>query len=120
MPVDEGAILAALHRSWSQWTARQWTPQNPAGGQCNVTSVVVYERFGGAILKTPLPDGDHFYNWIDGRRMDFTAAQFDAPIAYADIPASSDQAASGANPSELNALRAAFLANLDSADDAQQ
>ena len=32
------------------------------------------ELFGGEILKTPLPDGDHFYNRINGQRIDLTAS----------------------------------------------
>jgi hypothetical protein len=29
---------------------------------------LVHEHFGGELLKTPLPEGDHFYNRIDGVR----------------------------------------------------
>jgi hypothetical protein len=39
------------------------------------------------LLKTPLPAGDHFYNRIAGVRYDFTASQFDQPVAYMDLPA---------------------------------
>lgn len=37
---------------------------------------------GGDLLEMPLPAGDHFYNRIEGYRYDFTASQFDWPIAY--------------------------------------
>jgi hypothetical protein len=36
----------------------------------------------GDLLEMPLPAGDHFYNRIEGYRYDFTASQFDWPIAY--------------------------------------
>ena len=89
-------------------TASQWTPDNPAAGQCNVTSLLIHELFGGELLKTPLPAGDHFYNRIGGRRYDFTASQFDRPIAYVDLPADRVDAELGASPDELAELRAAF------------
>jgi len=31
-------VQSALRKAWSLSTARQWTPNNPAVGQCNVTS----------------------------------------------------------------------------------
>lgn len=69
---------------------------------------VVHELFGGELLKTPLPAGDHFYNRIEGRRYDFTSSQFDRPIAYADLLASRADAELGATNDQLAELRAAF------------
>ena len=77
-------------------------------GQCNVTALLVQELFGGDLLKTPLPAGDHFYNRIEGERYDFTASQFDQPIAYVDLPASRADAERGATADELAELRTAF------------
>lgn len=73
-----------------------------------MTSLLIHELFGGDFLKTPLPAGDHFYNRIEGKRYDFTASQFDEPIAYMDVPASRADAALGATNDELAELRAAF------------
>lgn len=56
------------------------------GRATHVTALLVQELFGGDFLKTPLSAGDHFYNRIEGRRYDFTASQFDQPIAYMDLP----------------------------------
>ena len=36
---------------WRQ--QKQWTRERPAAGQCNVTSLLVHELFGGELLKTP-------------------------------------------------------------------
>jgi hypothetical protein len=83
-------------------------PDNPAKGQCNVTALLVHELFGGDILKTPLPDGDHFYNRIGGERFDFTASQFEQPITYADIATNQDDAASQVTRHELQTLKDAF------------
>ncbi|WP_246509918.1 YunG family protein [Bradyrhizobium glycinis] len=74
---------------------------NPAAGQCNVTALLIHELFGGELLKTPLPAGDHFYNRIEGRRYDFTASQFDRLIAYMDLPASQADAELGVTSDQL-------------------
>jgi hypothetical protein len=108
MSFDPDEIQSALRQAWSLSTASQWTPANPAAGQCNVTSLLVHDLFGGDLLKTPLPAGDHFYNRIGGRRYDFTASQFDQPIAYMDLPANRADVELGATPDELAELRAAF------------
>lgn len=78
---DEQMIRAALYRAWSRETAVQWTPENPASGQCNVTAAVIHDLFGGDILRTPIDDIWHYYNRIDGRRIDLTDSQFTAPGA---------------------------------------
>jgi hypothetical protein len=108
MSFDPDEVQRALRKAWSLSTASQWTADNPAAGQCNVTSLLVHELFGGELLKTPLPAGDHFYNWIEGKRYDFTASQFDRPIAYIDVPTDRADAELGATEDELVELRAAF------------
>jgi hypothetical protein len=109
MNFEPKQVASALHQSWSSATARQWTEDNPAAGQCNVTVLLVHELFGGELLKTRLPEGDHFYNRIDGVRFDFTASQFAHPITYTDLPTTRDDAERGAANAELAALRTAFL-----------
>jgi hypothetical protein len=109
-------VSSALRQSWSSATAKQWTEDNPATGQCNVTSLLVHDLFGGELLKTRLPEGDHFYNRIDGARFDFTQEQFDRPILYDDEPTTSEDAERGATNAELATLRAAFLRYFDSSD----
>jgi hypothetical protein len=108
MSFDPDAVQSALRKAWSSSTASQWTADNPAAGQCNVTALLVHELFGGDLLKTPLAAGDHFYNRIEGQRYDFTASQFDQPIAYADLLTNRDDAEQGATSEQLAELRAAF------------
>src|SRR6476469_6500553 len=109
MKFDPAKVQSALRQSWSAASSDQWTRQNPAAGQCNVTALLVHELFGGELLKTPLPAGDHFYNRIEGRRYDFTASQFDQPIAYVDLLTDRADAELGATSDQLAELRAAFL-----------
>jgi hypothetical protein len=106
--LDEERIRTALRQAWSPLTARQWTPQNKALGQCNVTALVIHARFGDEILKTRLPVGPHFYNRIDERRFDFTDDQFTTPVRYDDIPSGREEARRGVTDAELAALTVAF------------
>jgi hypothetical protein len=71
----------------------------PSYGQCAPTAIVIWERFGGEILKTDgwPPNGRHFYNRIDGTGLDFTADQFEDPqyshkVEYKDLVSNSEEA----------------------------
>jgi hypothetical protein len=108
-PFRRDQVTAALLRSWSLATSGGWLAENPARGQCNVTSLLLNDLFGAEILKTPLPEGDHFYNRLGGERVDLTDSQFEAPIAYLDLTASREEALSGTSLAKFEALRAAFL-----------
>ena len=108
MSFDPDEVQSALRKAWSLATASQWTASNPAAGQCNVTSLLIHELFGGELLRTPLPAGAHFYNSIKGQRYDFTASQFDQPIAYMDLATDRADAEQGATSAQLAELRAAF------------
>ena len=108
MQFQANRVAAALIGSWSIETSGNWLADNPARGQCNVTTLLIHELFGGEILKTPLPQGDHFYNRIDGERTDLTASQFDAPVHYQDVASSRDEALAGTSIAKYESLRAAF------------
>jgi hypothetical protein len=88
---DLGAILRALRQAWCRETAPQWSAANPACGQCDVTALVIHERFGGEILKTDVGGVPHFYNRIGGTRHDFTASQFTELPMYRDERSSHDE-----------------------------
>ncbi len=105
---DAKQVESVLRKSWSLKSARQWTSANPAAGQCNVTALLIYEFFGGELLKTRLPEGDHFYNRIGGHRYDFTESQFAQPIDYSDVSTTWAEAVSGTTEAELAALRNDF------------
>ena len=114
MKFEPKAVALALQKSWSRQTAQQWTEVKPAAGQCNVTALLIHELFGGELLKTHLPEGDHFYNFIDGHRYDFTDSQFDRPITYIDAPVTRAEVEQGATNAELAELRTAFKRYRDS------
>jgi hypothetical protein len=99
-------LLPILRQCWSSETSGQWLLENPARGQCNVTSLVVQDLFGGEILKTEAPGGWHFYNRVDGARYDLTASQFAAPIPYADVASSRAEALAGTKVERYATLKA--------------
>ncbi len=93
-----------LERAWSRSTSSLWTRDNPARGQCGVTSLAVQDRLGGAILKTRVGDAWHFYNLIDAVVIDFTASQFSSAVVYDDLPATREEAMSDTSPEQYAAL----------------
>ncbi len=111
---DAEKVQVALTNSWSIETARQWTAETPAAGQCNVTAALIQKLFGGEILKTPWSvETPHFYNMVDGQVYDFTSSQFAEPIHYADELSSFDEAKRGFSDDEFSRLDSLFIRNLD-------
>ncbi len=117
---DETRIREALDKAWSLETAVQWSVENPANGQCNVTAAVIHDVFGGDILRTRYPQFWHYYNRIDGKRVDLTDSQFTRPGARFAAPERyddelSDKAAAmeGIPQREYDALKNALLPLLD-------
>ncbi|MEM8760130.1 MAG: hypothetical protein AAGE83_07395 [Pseudomonadota bacterium] len=101
------AVLTALRQSWSLASSTKWRPENPALGHCGVSALVAHDHLGGEILKTRYGDLWHFYNRIDGRRIDFTAQQFESAIAYDDIPSDRTEAFADTNTEQYDYLRKA-------------
>ncbi len=107
--IDETEIKNRLLKCWSLQSSSLWTSNNPAHGQCGVTALVINDNFGGEILKTKLNNGSwHYYNRIDGKRLDFTKDQFENIIEYRDTVSSRDEAFSDTNEEQYNYLSSAF------------
>ena len=117
----ESAVRRALAESWSEKTSVCYKKPESAPlsyGQCAPTAVVVFETFGGKILRTEATRFDggkipHFYNLIGEKRYDFTADQFDVrdyikEFTYQDIPSSVEEAKTIMLPGQLDAMRVAF------------
>ena len=105
-------IMKALYKSWSSDSSSKWSQDNPAKGQCGVTALVVNDILGGEIKKTKLPDGWHFYNFINGKRYDLTVSQFKEDILYMDIPSNRDEAFSDTNEKQYNYLKQSVINQL--------
>ena len=67
---------------------------NPAKGLDSIISLLIHDIFGGEILKTPKKNGWHFYNRIEGKRIDFTRSEINIPEKekrFEDIPCLSSE-----------------------------
>lgn len=77
-------VIAALECSWSPETSYggMATQDNPARGQCVVSSLVLQDYMGGDLQKVKVTGDDidetHYYNVLDdGTTIDVTARQYD-------------------------------------------
>ena len=83
------AVILALRESWGPDTCApedvaDWTPDNPARGQCATTALVLHDFFGGSLVvgevivsgeRTPIDF--HWWNRLpDGEQVDITLEQF--------------------------------------------
>lgn len=92
--VDKVIIRKALKHSWSLDNFPDWTSSDPSKGQGSLISLLIYNIFGGEILKTHQKRGWHFYNRIDGERIDFTRSEIDKSFednSFDDLPSSPDE-----------------------------
>jgi hypothetical protein len=85
MTAEEIKILrSAFKKSWSKSTTyprtkEKWSPENPAFGQCAVTSLVINDLYGGKIVYNE--DYHHFWNVLkDGTVIDLTKVQFGSGV----------------------------------------
>lgn len=81
----------ALQKAWGQDTAYHkdapnWTPDNPALGQCTITALLFNEYFGGAIYSGISEGGIvHYWNRKYGIKIDLTKQQFSTKLKFSNI-----------------------------------
>ncbi len=86
-PATLDGLEAAIRAAWSLDTcdpsdAAEWTPANPARGQCAVTALVVHDLLGGQLLEAEVHHADgsargfHYWNRLAGLDVDLTSDQF--------------------------------------------
>lgn len=84
LPAD---LEAAIRASWSEASCDPvdlpWTADNPACGQCGVTSLIVQDHAGGDLVMATVLHADgrrqgvHYWNRLpDGSEVDLTREQF--------------------------------------------
>jgi hypothetical protein len=88
-------ITAALQASWNRDTAfdaTEWSADNPARGNCVVSSLVVQDYLGGDLRRYHVTDDDglqetHYVNQLpDGTVVDTTASQYQQPVTLTVVP----------------------------------
>jgi hypothetical protein len=87
-------IQEALKQTWA-WENNLSTPINSsAKGQDKEVSLLIHDIFGAEILKTHEKKGWHFYNRIDGERMDFSNSEAEKQPEdglFEDIPSTPEE-----------------------------
>jgi hypothetical protein len=81
-------------------------------GQDSLISLLIHDIFGGEILKTHKKNGWHFYNRIDGLRIDFTRSEIGKPRKenrFQDIPSTPDETYSYFEQVEYSAFLLRFV-----------
>ena len=88
-------VQKALHQIWSMDTSTDNVFYENSSRQSSLISRLIYDIFGGDILKTHLKKGWHFYNRINGERVDFSVPETNktsTEISFEDIPCSKAEA----------------------------
>jgi hypothetical protein len=87
-------VQEALRRSQEPDIKPGIDVKNNSGVQDTVISLLIHDIFGGEILKTHKKNGWHFYNRIDGERVDFSKPKNGQSIksaSFEDLPATPDE-----------------------------
>ena len=89
IPKTFAEIESAIRGAWSADTrdpSDDWSPANPASGQCGVTALVLNDIFGGHLLVAEVQyvdgthHGNHYWNRFGGIEVDLTREQFDDSV----------------------------------------
>ena len=87
-------IQAALNKALAQDPSKGRALKNKEHHQDSITSLLVYDIFGGEILKTHQENEWYFYNRINGERLDFTGSGSTKATAnkfFEDLPSNPDE-----------------------------
>jgi len=85
-------IYDALKKSLAPESNKVSTPDDQVEVQDSIISLLIHDVFGGEILKTHEDKNWHFYNRIDGERLDFAGSKTrSSGEMFEDIPATPDE-----------------------------
>jgi hypothetical protein len=87
---NQKIVQEALKRTCLVGKNHDFPNENIIGGEDSEISLMIHDIFGGEILKTHKKNGWHFYNRIEGRRIDFTRLitnRYSNINPFEDIPA---------------------------------
>jgi hypothetical protein len=87
-------VQEALNNTWISENNPGRARSNPANGQDSLISNLIFDIFGGEILKTHKKKGWHFYNRINGERIDFSRSETDISSKdyhFEDLPSTPDE-----------------------------
>jgi len=87
-------VHEALRRSQDTDVRLGLNQKRPVNGQDTVISLLIHDIFGGEILKTHKNKGWHFYNRINGERIDFSKSADNVSTkdkSFDDLPVTPDE-----------------------------
>ena len=87
--VNSKVVQKALKRTLALENNPGIKTNKPSEDQSGIISRLIYDFFGGEILKTRMEKGWYFYNLIEGKRVDFTRSKivrFSGSDDFTDIP----------------------------------
>jgi hypothetical protein len=91
---NRNVVQEALIRSWAPGDKPDMSPMSCMNIHDSINSRLIHDIFGGEILKTRKKNGWHFYNRIDGERIDFLCPETDnnMNVSYMeDIPSTPEE-----------------------------
>jgi hypothetical protein len=80
--LNKKVVQKALKQTWESDDYSGYSANKPAEDQSSMISRLIYDVFGGKILKICKKKSWHFYNRIDGEPVDFTISELDNYFPY--------------------------------------
>ena len=110
--LDIMVVREALKQSNGLDSVSDFNINNPRDDQDSLISLLIHDIFGGEILKTHKKNGWHFYNRIDGLRIDFTRSEMGKSVKkrrFEDIPSTPDETYSYFEQAEYSTFLMRFV-----------
>jgi hypothetical protein len=109
--IDKYIVYEAIRRSIGH-DSGQKRSYNTDLEEASLISLLIHDIFGGEILKTHMKKGWHFYNRIEGKRIDFTIpdlSKSEEEIQFEDIPSTPDETYTYFEDEEYSTFLTRFL-----------
>jgi hypothetical protein len=111
-------VRTALKKIWARDKNQDKTLQTKEYHKDSINSRLIQDIFGGEILKTPLKNDWHFYNRINGERIDFSnyySKKQNYLNAFEDLPSTPDETFNYVAQEDYSNLYMKFIAAYESA-----
>jgi hypothetical protein len=111
-------VQKALKETWALDGDSRCNSSKPADDKSRLTSHLIYDIFGGEILKTHKKEGWYFYNRINGERVDFTGSEPDKlseTYRFGDIPSAPDETYNYFAPEDYSTFYMRFVRTFEEA-----
>jgi hypothetical protein len=116
--LNKDVVYEALKQSLTPDSAKSQIPGNQSVMQDSLISLLIHDIFGAEILKTHSNKKWHFYNRLDGERLDFTSMwkqRFNQREKFEDIPATSDETINYVDQTDYSTFFMRFISAFEEA-----